>query len=651
MYRKRSEARLEQVSTRDPRSVCPVISGSNMHGPSTDILPCKRLKKLLRTLYAKDTDEMSLPPVRHRCSYRCDQDSKWDTIANYWLLPAHLFCSVAVAIVLLALVDGRLFLVNDSSGDAPASVVPIYQSNITTLLSIAVTTVRTLAGAWLTISGWRLAFIILESNGLNLESFGRLVCYRLPPWALDSWMLLVVLWAIFLMSAPVQFASPLVTGAVSWIPELTTSDSRQVNVTNPGDTLGFTGYQKWPNSKFFAIIQGFALSTLATTTNFSVTTQHISRRRIPSLQTSPTNTSLQEVILPFFHIESLEWIKDRSEILPHLDLFQNITSDHKFQLSIINQHPVNPYFYGGEPGRVTIAFDTPWKPAEAYPVPKVATGTRYVVLSSTRRERCNDEKADAPFGALPLLFHFDAYTGTSRFDNHRDPACYVIARMNYTAGVWTCRNCRMNSGGIVESFSVTTPVEPDPLAEQALRMVPDVLALMITSYSWQAWMKPDNLDSYTKGMLSVAYQACWNSLANIWSDETTFRQTKLSLPYPALAASIAKWRVLVWLLLNCLLTFSGILIVYLQKGTRAKTVRNPELSALLLDTKRLIEDDTSGLCNAVKADKTDNCLIMRLQCSDGNEAAYQHPYVEVRSHLYHELPQDHSLETLQINPK
>lgn len=594
---------------------------------------------------------MSLSPTRHHCIYRRDQRGIWHIVTNYWILPVHFLSSVALATTLLSYIDNRLFLIDTSSSDTPPSVVPISQTDFATLLSLSVTTVRTLTGAWLTLTGWRLAFIILELEGMDLKSFSRLVCYRVPPKRSASWRLLLCLWTVFLISAPVQFVSPLVTGAVSWNPDLAIDVKQQVNVTHPGNTPGYRNHQGYSNSRFFAVIQGFALSTLAATTNFSVSTQHISRRRLPSLRTLPTNSTLGEVSLPYLHIEDLKWIKDGDDISPHMDLFRNITSNPKFDLSLINEERTNPYFHGGEPGRVVIAYDTPWQPEESYPDPKVARGTRYVIVSSTRRESCDDPNADSPFGALPSLFHYDARTGTSRFNDNDDPACYVIARMTYTAGVWTCRDCLMSPGGIVETSLVTGLVEPDPLAEQALRMTPDVLSLMITSYSWKDWIKPDNLDNYTKGMLLVAYQACWNALANVFSEESTFRQTSLSLPYPVLRASIIKWRVWVWLLLNCLLTLSGLIVVWLQKETLAKTVRNPELSVLLLDTKQIIEKGTPGLCNAVKVAEDDNQLVLKLRCPDSYDASYQHPYVEVQGYPYHQVPQEHVMETLSVRPK
>jgi hypothetical protein len=164
-------------------------------------------------------------------------------------------------------------------------------------------------------------------------------------------------------------------------------------------------------------------------------------------------------------------------------------------------------------------------------------------VSAVGRRNCSDPEAIAPFGSLESLYRLDTTTGPSRFDHSTNLACSVFARMEYTAGVVTCLNCRLSAGGIIKTTLEAESIEPDPLAEQASRMMPNVLALMSTSHSWQTWMRLGKLDTYTKGMLSVAYQASWNSMANYWTDDTTMRQTAPSRAFPALIASITVWRV------------------------------------------------------------------------------------------------------------
>ena len=151
---------------------------------------------------------MSFAAAQHSCTYRRDQHRYWQVITNYWLLPAHFVCSAGLGTALLYYINGRSFLVSSSMNDAPSSVVPIYQSTITTLLSIAITTVRMLAGAWLTLAGWRLAFIMLEVNGTTLHGFSRLVRYRLPPRDSIRARHHATLWLLFAASLPVQFIAP-----------------------------------------------------------------------------------------------------------------------------------------------------------------------------------------------------------------------------------------------------------------------------------------------------------------------------------------------------------------------------------------------------------------------------------------------------------
>jgi hypothetical protein len=108
-------------------------------------------------------------------------------------------------------------------------------------------------------------------------------------------------------------------------------------------------------------------------------------------------------------------------------------------------------------------------------------------VSAVGRRNCSDPEAIAPFGSLESLYRLDTTTGPSRFDHSTNLACSVFARMEYTAGVVTCLNCRLSAGGIIKTTLEAESIEPDPLAEQASRMMPNVLALMSTSHSWQTW--------------------------------------------------------------------------------------------------------------------------------------------------------------------
>ena len=167
---------------------------------------------------------------------------------------------------------------------------------------------------------------------------------------------------------------------------------------------------------------------------------------------------------------------------------------------------------------------------------------------------------------------------------------------------------------------------PDPLVENAVSMIPEVLFFMKVSNSSQApsWQ---NLDGYTRGMISVAYQASWNSLTNAWQ-ASPMAVTEISTPYSILVAQVTTWRALTWFGSNAFLTVSGLLLAVLQRKCRNKTVRNPALAALMLDSSAPLGQDTTGLCNAITLRKRDGLLRLRIQPSNGN-VPYKHARLDV----------------------
>jgi hypothetical protein len=109
----------------------------------------------------------------------------------------------------------------------------------------------------------------------------------------------------------------------------------------------------------------------------------------------------------------------------------------------------------------------------------------------------------------------------------------------------TCKECPIVLDGVVEAADITndpsswTPVA-DPLVENAISMIPEVLFYMKVSNSSRApsWQ---NIDGYTRGMITTAYQASWNSLANTWQ-ATPMAVTEVSTRYPILIAQVTMSR-------------------------------------------------------------------------------------------------------------
>jgi hypothetical protein len=136
---------------------------------------------------------------------------------------------------------------------------------------------------------------------------------------------------------------------------------------------------------------------------------------------------------------------------------------------------------------------------------------------------------------------------------------------------------------------------------------------------------------------------------NSWSrDSVATANTTLKRPVPVLMASISKWRIWTWLEINALITVSGIFLAVLQRGSQAETVRNTVISALLLDSSRVIQHDRRGLCNAVDMGKTDGQLRLRLVVPGRTGSSYRHAYLDVENSQYDQVDREDGLELLNL---
>lgn len=104
--------------------------------------------------------------------------------------------------------------------------------------------------------------------------------------------------------------------------------------------------------------------------------------------------------------------------------------------------------------------------------------------------------------------------------------------------------------------------------------------------------------------------------------------TKISTPFSVLTAQVSEPRIRLWFVLNALLTISGVLLALLQKRCQHNIVRDPAAVALLLDTTALLDQDTTGLCNAVTLRKEDKSLRLRLQMPY-HDGYYSHPRIQI----------------------
>src|SRR2546430_2185695 len=81
-----------------------------------------------------------------------------------------------------------------------------------------------------------------------------------------------------------QFVSPILSGAVNWIPavELVPAQS-PAQITTAGQCSQWGSFNFWPNNRFYEVLMGAGLASIASPVNFKSSDGQVYRRKIPSL--------------------------------------------------------------------------------------------------------------------------------------------------------------------------------------------------------------------------------------------------------------------------------------------------------------------------------------------------------------------------------
>lgn len=561
---------------------------------------------------------------------------------NYWLVIAHLVSTI-IFCVLLSRVNGQNFLVGNDTTH-PENGYQLSQPTMSTIISTCLTIVRGFAGMWIGLTGWRMAFITLERAGASLQDVNWMINYRIAPLHRASstqpgW-LYGALWMIFFLSLPTQFASPILTNSIKWIPSWSSREYGQTaSLPQPGVTsLAWSDHNTYKHNRYYEVIAALGLSTYTSPALFESKSSPDGRYctpfrvQYPALRSIPVHSTLKQITMPYFQIHSLEWatsIDDIQSDYERLDILVNKTDDY---LTFSNMTGIsgNAFIQGTDTARLILDNDIAWGPANKsggefeYPPAVIRNKERWVVVSTEYSDN-NHPITQAPaltpdFGLLSGLYQ--PCSGNN---------CHVFARINYTAGTFNCQKCAIILDGVVESAPICTPpnstteVVPDPLVDLALAMIPEVLFFMVIANSTRAptW---DNLDAYTRGMITTAYQASWNLLVQHFS--TNVSTPPATIPYATaqqtLRAEINFTMALIWFILNITTTLSAGILGLIQAKSTGKVIRNQVMTALLLDSTAVIANDETGLCNATKLSDKDKSLGLHLRIRSGSKQ-YLHP--------------------------
>ncbi|EKJ68357.1 hypothetical protein FPSE_11365 [Fusarium pseudograminearum CS3096] len=155
------------------------------------------------------------------CLSRNDDGGIWNYLKAWYLFVIH----IALAVTIMALVihiDKQEFRIG-SGPNVFAFNSRLYQAQVTGLLSLALMTLRLVAGTGSALLAWRIIFILLEKRGITLKELTRLLSTRVPiiPAGKSEISIVWSLWAAtcILLMWPQGFAAPLASSSLSWIPQ------------------------------------------------------------------------------------------------------------------------------------------------------------------------------------------------------------------------------------------------------------------------------------------------------------------------------------------------------------------------------------------------------------------------------------------------
>ncbi|EQB54064.1 hypothetical protein CGLO_06153 [Colletotrichum gloeosporioides Cg-14] len=363
---------------------------------------------------------------------------------------------------------------------------------MTTFISILILVSRFLAGIWQSTTIWRCIFLLLETKSMSLTGLQCICTYQiLSPKTLAAFPRSTFAWAIciiILLALPAQLAAPIAAGSVTWIPS-STFDSPKVSheafgsASNGHKWSWFRDYNNGP------LHNGELLQRDALSLKLDI----CKRNYVPTVDPQDLSGSLIQVIT-----------NNTGSI--------NITrSDNPLQITL---------------EEVASLLNTDlWRPdalaKEDVPIATVFSGVKYAALQVKRasdQETCSTAVFEKVGNVL--------LAQKEEWSQHI--TCYAIASVKFTAGAVECPGQIANDSRCVLSQSSSAlnfyaselrngRIKPNPLIDQIFAMMPEVMALMVTTGSFTTGhtIQGSSLtdpETFLRNALTIAYQGTWTAL-------------------------------------------------------------------------------------------------------------------------------------------
>ncbi|CUA77035.1 hypothetical protein RSOLAG22IIIB_06472 [Rhizoctonia solani] len=250
--------------------------------------------------------------------------SPWGTgwlgwLSTLWPLLAHLILSIPITTFVVYYVNNNYFnlhvrlpwtsLVNANGERIQWGRWAPLQSDITTLISASLVLLRWVVVAWSAALNWRCIFLLMGSDGLRSQRLRQIIRYQLLfPYASSPLTLLIG--ATLLINLMAQSMSPVLTGAISWVPSNTPArrvTNATINVPVAFQSDEWLNYHDNIEWRKRVTVQASGLVTSAWQPDEA---KGALKRALHGASGLNVNSTIANVTLPYFSITSLEWISN-----------------------------------------------------------------------------------------------------------------------------------------------------------------------------------------------------------------------------------------------------------------------------------------------------------------------------------------------------
>lgn len=501
-----------------------------------------------------------------------------------------------ISAFMLLYVNGRTFNVNDrraryTEADGTigeASHWRLVQTDVTTALSVALAVSRLFAGAWATSCCWRCAFILLETTGMRYKDFRRLLSFGMPtiartPTAPSGMITMLVVGFIISAAIPAQFAAPLLTGSITWVAhdDMDAGQKPLSNVPVAWDVSNnWQLYMTYTSNRLKARVQAAGVATMMWS-NDRISTNR-SRRFIENSGALSINTTLHNVTIPYFTINSLQWINPdtlsstdqqatRASDLCNVSDYRAV-GDFAGTMCIFPDESFRDYYNSWS-----------WTGINGWPLPsKVVSKSAVLMVMANRKINTTCTITSDTFNVLP-----DSGFKEDLYDNGNHD-CYMFANLTYTAGVMTCYDCVVVAPQVIESKSPVNinELEEDRMTLHALYLMAEVTSTLV-DMNLSLPLAWNNFENYTQELLFRSYFASWTALTSLMGDGGPSLSTSVAIAVPTSRARVALWRVYLWFGLQGLFMLSAVAFIGLQRSAEMPLVKNPTMEVFLLDASEV----------------------------------------------------------------